>query len=308
MMALKLLNKLLIGTAICGILSANFAVAKEIDTNTAQMQAMDKITGKVSVINVPVNGSVKFGSFSIVVRTCKTRPPEETPENFAFVDVVDNIDTENPVNIFRGWMMSSTPGLNSLQHPIYDVWLLKCIDTQVSKDKLLSAQQLKDRDAIRQIDNQDKVAEIREKEKISDISENKSLENQAILNPANADENVDLSKDVVLPNAEENISDDANKDDFPPLPRMDEGLLVDGAPKSLLNIPATPKHPEMPSSENTDKTEDGNNSPVNDDILQNDNNLSSSNSISEEKKDDNTADYPVSLDENNQLIDLEKFE
>lgn len=51
---------------------------------------MDKITGMVRVIDLPVNSEVKYGSFSIVVRSCKTRPPEETPENFAFVDIVDD--------------------------------------------------------------------------------------------------------------------------------------------------------------------------------------------------------------------------
>ena len=97
---------------LASALTTAFAVcpadAKEIETNMARLQAMDKITGKVSVIEAPVNAETKFGSFSIVVRACKTRPPEETPDNFAFVDVVDNYKSENPVNIFRGWMISSS--------------------------------------------------------------------------------------------------------------------------------------------------------------------------------------------------------
>ena len=84
---------LLSSVALAGFLSlaASLTHAAEIDTNTARMQAMDKITGRVSVIDVPVNGTVNFGSFSILVRACKTRPPEETPDNFAFVDVVTGI-------------------------------------------------------------------------------------------------------------------------------------------------------------------------------------------------------------------------
>ena len=81
-------NKFLF-SLLCSSLLCSAAGAKEIDMNTAQMQAMDKITGRVSLIDVPVNGEVKFGSFSIVVRACKSRPPEETPENYAFVDVAD---------------------------------------------------------------------------------------------------------------------------------------------------------------------------------------------------------------------------
>lgn len=140
------INNLLAGTALCSALLASVAGAKEIQTNMARMQAMDKVTGRVSEIDVPVNGETVFGSFSIVVRYCATRSPEETPENFAFVDVVDNYKTENPVNVFKGWMMSSSPALNAVEHPIYDVWLLNCYDGDTSKMKLLSAEELKARD------------------------------------------------------------------------------------------------------------------------------------------------------------------
>lgn len=142
------ISKLLACTAMCSSLAATVVGAKEINMNTARMQAMDKITGKVSEIDVPVNGEVKFGSFSIVVRACAARPPEETPENFAFVDVVDDYDSDYPVNIFKGWMISSSPALNAVEHPIYDVWLLKCYDGDLNKQKILSSEELKLRDEI----------------------------------------------------------------------------------------------------------------------------------------------------------------
>ena len=96
-----------------------------ITKNNAQMQAMDKITGRVSVINVPVNGVVEFGSLSIVVRSCKTRPAEEAPDNFAFVDITDKTLQGEEFNIFKGWMISSSPATHAVEHPIYDVWLLQ---------------------------------------------------------------------------------------------------------------------------------------------------------------------------------------
>lgn len=142
------INKLLGFTAICSVLLSPIVNAKEIDTNMARMQAMDKITGRVSVIDVPVNGEVIFESFSINVRACKTRPPEEAPENFAFVDVVDQLNEKSSVNVFKGWMLSSSPALNAVEHPIYDVWLIKCIDGQVDTSKLLTSDQLKDRDSL----------------------------------------------------------------------------------------------------------------------------------------------------------------
>ena len=141
-------NKLWTAAAVGSLLFSTQASAAEIERNTAQMQAMDKITGRVSVIDVPVNSEVAFGSFSIVVRACKTTPPEETPENYAFVDVADSSFGKIQFNIFKGWMMSSSPALNAVEHPIYDVWLLKCIDTNVDKSKLMSEEQLKERDAL----------------------------------------------------------------------------------------------------------------------------------------------------------------
>lgn len=151
-------NKLPAASVLLGsLLWTASAGAYEIQTNTAKMQAMDKITGRVSVIEVPVNGEVKFGSFSIVVRTCKKTPPEETPENYAFVDVADTGKDGKPYNIFKGWMMSSSPALNAVEHPIYDVWLLQCIDKTTDKKSLLSDEALAERDGLPRQEDLDKA-------------------------------------------------------------------------------------------------------------------------------------------------------
>ncbi len=227
-------NRFLFSTVLgCGLLAFN-AGAKEIDTNMAQMQAMDKITGKVSLINVPVNGNVQFGSFSIVVRACKTRPPEETPENFAFVDVVDDYNSSKPVNIFRGWMMSSTPALNPVEHPIYDVWLLKCIDGKVDKSKLLSAEELKDRDGIVKAPKTEPLTEkMKPSQEVSEPSDE---------NPANA-ENVSDEESLSQPaetnpeiTEERKLEDSAIVSPEPLIENEVQEVQEDGAPKSLLNI------------------------------------------------------------------------
>lgn len=124
------------------------AQCKEISTNAALMQAMDKVTGRVNKITVPVNSKITFGDFSLVLRACKKRPAEETPENFAFVDVADRSFGTEEYNIFRGWLISSTPGINAIAHPIYDVWLLECIDTDVDKSKLMTEEELAQRDSL----------------------------------------------------------------------------------------------------------------------------------------------------------------
>lgn len=142
-------NKILFTAVLLCSVCGHAARAAEIETNTARMQAMDKITGKVSEIDVPVNVPVKFGSFSVLVRKCVTRTPEETPENTAFVDVVDDYNSQEPVNIFKGWMLSSSPALNAVEHPIYDVWLLNCYDKDNKDVKKLSEEELRARDEIK---------------------------------------------------------------------------------------------------------------------------------------------------------------
>ncbi len=134
--------------AVTACFFAGQAYAAEIAANAALMQAMDKVTGRVNKITVPVNSKVSYGDFSLVLRACKKRPAEETPENFAFVDVTDKSFGTDEYNIFRGWLLSSAPGINAIEHPIYDIWLLECIDTEIDETTLLSEEELKARDNL----------------------------------------------------------------------------------------------------------------------------------------------------------------
>jgi hypothetical protein len=79
---------------------------------------------------------IKFGALEIIARTCDKRPPEETPESAAFLDIWEVRPGEPATSIFRGWMFASSPALNALEHPVYDVWVLDCVNSasDASKD------------------------------------------------------------------------------------------------------------------------------------------------------------------------------
>lgn len=179
------MNKILYFLAVSAGLVTT-AYASGIDKNTAKMQAMDKITGRVSVVEVPVNGEIKFGSLSVVVRSCKTRPVEETPDNFAFVDITDTDLQGVETNVFKGWMISSSPATHALEHPIYDVWLLQCIDTAIDASQLLSEKKLAERDnlpmkniELAQSDAESQKASIGEKhQKTNDVIKEMQSEHQ----------------------------------------------------------------------------------------------------------------------------------
>ena len=100
--------------------------AEMIAQPTARLQGLDKTTARVSQFEVPVSGEARFGTLSIWVRACKRSPPEESPENAAFLEIFENRPSEAKVRIFNGWMFSSSPALSGLEHAVYDVNLLEC--------------------------------------------------------------------------------------------------------------------------------------------------------------------------------------
>jgi len=92
----------------------------------AVMRALDKITGRTTDINAPAGVPVRFGSLIITAQYCYTVPPEQPPETTAFVQI-DEAKPGIPVKrLFSGWMFASTPALNALEHPTYDVWVITC--------------------------------------------------------------------------------------------------------------------------------------------------------------------------------------
>ena len=100
--------------------------AHAIQMDEAVLQGLDKITARISTIEVPVGETVTFGSLQITVQACDKRPPEETPESAAFLQVVEQKPGEQPVTRFSGWMFASSPALSAMEHPVYDLWVLDC--------------------------------------------------------------------------------------------------------------------------------------------------------------------------------------
>ena len=103
--------------------------AAAIPMDTVLLQGLDKITARVSTIKVPVGQTVTFGALQITARACDKHPPEETPEAAAFLEVVEVKPDEKPVLQFSGWMFASSPALSALEHPVYDLVVLDCINS-----------------------------------------------------------------------------------------------------------------------------------------------------------------------------------
>jgi hypothetical protein len=104
------------------------ATATAVPMDTVVLQGLDKITARVSTIKVPVGQTVNFGALQITARACDKHPPEEAPEAAAFLEVVEVEPDEKPVLRFSGWMFASSPALSALEHPVYDLVVLDCVN------------------------------------------------------------------------------------------------------------------------------------------------------------------------------------
>ena len=95
----------------------------------AVLQGLDKITARIYTFEAPVDQTIGFGTLKVTVRTCRKRPPEYPPESAAYLQIIEQRPEQEPVERFQGWMFASSPGLNPLEHPVYDVWLIDCRTT-----------------------------------------------------------------------------------------------------------------------------------------------------------------------------------
>jgi hypothetical protein len=95
------------------------------------LRGLDKVTARTRDFEVAIGDTVQFGALSITAQYCRKRPPEETPETYAFLQINDRrtdgfgVDVEGE-QIFSGWMFASRPAQNPLEHAVYDVWVIDC--------------------------------------------------------------------------------------------------------------------------------------------------------------------------------------
>ena len=111
---------------LLALLGSAAVPAHAIEADVVVMQGLDKVTARTRTFRVPVGNTKDFGSLRITARHCYKTPPEEPPERKAFLEIVDRRPDRQPVEVFSGWMFASSPALNALEHPVYDVWVIDC--------------------------------------------------------------------------------------------------------------------------------------------------------------------------------------
>ena len=120
MAVMILTNMLLIIASVSG------AKAEKIKNPVAVFSGIDKITGRIISFDVYIDETVQFGALQVTPRVCFTRPVTEKPKTTSFLEVDEITLDRNIRRIFTGWMFADSPGLNAIEHPVYDIWLTNC--------------------------------------------------------------------------------------------------------------------------------------------------------------------------------------
>jgi hypothetical protein len=106
----------------------NLSFAKDATEGSfTDIKILDKISSKNTLVKLKNGELINFKDLSIKILKCKNSEFDDDPEITAYIQVKDLTDeNNNEVFVFNGWMFSSSPSITPFDHPVYDVWLIKC--------------------------------------------------------------------------------------------------------------------------------------------------------------------------------------
>ena len=96
----------------------------QVSTGTqAVLRGLDKVSGDIADLPIAVGDTIRYGRLSVTLTACRYPADNPASDAFAFLTITD---TRSEERVFQGWMIGSSPALNALDHPRYDVWVLSC--------------------------------------------------------------------------------------------------------------------------------------------------------------------------------------
>ncbi len=92
-----------------------------------ELNILDKVSSKSTKVKLELGKQNKFKNLSLKVLKCKNSEFDDNPEVTAYLQVKDlNNKSNDEVFIFNGWTFASSPSLKPFDHPVYDIWLVRC--------------------------------------------------------------------------------------------------------------------------------------------------------------------------------------
>ena len=109
----------------CLVLNSN--AKNNLEGTFTDIKILDKISSKNTLLKLKNGDLVNFKDLSIKSLKCKNSEFDDNPEITAYIQVRDLTNKNNDeVFVFNGWMFSSSPSIAPFDHPVYDVWLVRC--------------------------------------------------------------------------------------------------------------------------------------------------------------------------------------
>jgi len=92
-----------------------------------EIKILDKVSSKSNLLKMKIGEEKKYKNLLIKSLKCKNSEFDDNPEITAYIQVQDlTIKNNDKVFIFNGWTFSSSPTINPFDHPVYNIWLMKC--------------------------------------------------------------------------------------------------------------------------------------------------------------------------------------
>ena len=92
-----------------------------------EIKILDKVSSKSILLKLKIGEEKKYNNLLIKSLKCKNSEFDDNPEITAYIQVQDiNNDNNDEVFVFNGWTFSSSPTINPFDHPVYNIWLIKC--------------------------------------------------------------------------------------------------------------------------------------------------------------------------------------
>ena len=122
-------NKISIILIFFFLLTINLVQADDLDYfgKKIDIRILDKLSSKSKLLKLDIGKSLSYKNLEIKVLKCKNSKFDDNPEITTYLQVKDSKNSNNDeVFVFNGWTFSSSPSIQVFDHPVYDLWILKC--------------------------------------------------------------------------------------------------------------------------------------------------------------------------------------
>ncbi len=108
-------------------LYTNLSSNSDLEGTITEIKVLDKISSKNFLLKLKNGDEIRYKDLSIKSMKCKNSEFDDNPEITAYIQVKDlRNKNKDDVFVFNGWMFSSSPSIAPFDHPVYDIWLVKC--------------------------------------------------------------------------------------------------------------------------------------------------------------------------------------